>query len=299
MGEPAGRRAFRFFRPIRGPTRLARVDQSGPAWDLARAAAEAARVDLRPLESFDQFDDALGIMVATWGEFQLPPREVITALAHSGNVPLGAYEDERLIGFVLGWAGVDEVGLHVHSHMLAALPERRHRGAGYALKLGQRAQALDQGIHVARWTFDPLVARNAWLNLGKLGAVADRFGRAFYGEMTDEINRGDRTDRLVIRWELDPEPGPRSIPEGLPTVLAADGDPVAPVPVKGSTPAAEGAVVEVPREHLDLRQRDADLAFRWRAAAADALESCLDAGLIASAFDRERSAYVLVPEATI
>ncbi len=94
-------------------------------------------------------------MVATWGPFQLPPREVITALAHSGNVPLGAYDDERLVGFVLGWAGVDEEGLHVHSHMLAALPERRHRGVGYALKLGQRAQALDQGIHVARWTFDP------------------------------------------------------------------------------------------------------------------------------------------------
>lgn len=299
MGEPASRRALRFSRPIRGPTRLARVNQSGPAWDLARAAAEAASVDLRPLDSFDQFDDALGIMVATWGEFQLPPREVIAALAYSGNVPLGAYDDERLIGFVLGWAGVDERGLHVHSHMLAALPERRHRGVGYALKLGQRAQALDQGIHVARWTFDPLVARNAWLNLGKLGAVADRFGRAFYGEMADEINRGDRTDRLVIRWELDPEPGPRTIPEGLPTVLAAEGDPVAPVPVRGSAPATEGAVVEVPREHLDLRQRDADLAFRWRAAAADALESCLDAGLIASAFDRERSAYVLVPEATV
>jgi predicted GNAT superfamily acetyltransferase len=273
------------------------VDQPGPAWDLARAAAEAAMVDLRALKSLEQFDDALGIMVATWGAFQLPPREVITALAHSGNVPLGAYEGERLVGFVLGWAGVDERGLHVHSHMLAALPERRHRGVGYALKLGQRAQALDQDIHVARWTFDPLVARNAWLNLGKLGAIADRFGRAFYGEMTDEINRGDRTDRLVIRWDLDPEPRPKSVPEGLPTVLVADGDPDAPVPVPGSSPAAEGAVVEVPREHLELRQRDADLAFRWRDAAAEALEACLGAGLIASAFERERSAYVLVPEA--
>ena len=296
-GPPAGG-PFRISRPLRGPTRLARVDQSGPAWDLARAAAEAARVELRPLDSFDQFDDALGIMVATWGEYQLPPREVITALAHSGNLPLGGYDGERLVGFVLGWAGVDEGGLHVHSHMLAALPERRHRGVGYALKLGQRAQALDQGIHVARWTFDPLVARNAWLNLGKLGAVADRFGRAFYGEMTDEINRGDRTDRLVIRWELDPEPRPKTMPEALPTVLAADGDPVAPIPVRGSAPAAQGAVVEVPREHLELRQRDADLASRWRDAAADALEACLAAGLIASAFDRERSAYVLVPEAT-
>ena len=257
----------------------------------------AANVDLRPLSSLDQFDDAIGIMVSTWGPFQLPPREVLTALAHSGNVPLGAYDEDRLVGFVLGWAGVDEGGLHVHSHMLAALPERRHRGVGYALKLGQRAQALDQDIHVARWTFDPLVARNAWFNLGKLGAVADRFGRAFYGEMSDEINRGDRTDRLVVRWDLDPAPAPMptAVSKELPTVLAAEGDPDAPNPVRRSMPASEGGVVEVPREHAALRENDSELASRWRDSAADALEACFAAGLLAAVFDRDRSAYVLVP----
>jgi predicted GNAT superfamily acetyltransferase len=151
---------------------------------------------------------------------------------------------------------------------------------------------------VARWTFDPLVARNAWLNLGKLGAVADRFGRAFYGDMMDEINRGDRTDRLVIRWDLDPEPAPRAVPGGLPTVLAAEGDPDAPDPAPGSPPAVDGAVIEVPREHLALRERDPELASRWRDAAASALEVCLDAGLVVGAFDRGRSAYILIPEAS-
>jgi predicted GNAT superfamily acetyltransferase len=272
------------------------VDEPGPAWGLARAAAEAANVTLRPLTSLDQFDDAISVMVATWGAYQLPPREVIVALAHSGNLPLGAYDDERLVGFVLGWAGVDEEGLHVHSHMLAALPERRHRGVGYALKLAQRAQALDQGIHLARWTFDPLIARNAWFNMGKLGAVADRFEYAFYGDMADEINRGDRTDRLVVRWDLDPDPAPRIAPTGLPTVLAAEGDPDAPVPVRASPPSSEGGVIEVPREHPDLRRRDVDLSARWRDAVADALDACFGVGLIVGAFDRERSSYALVPE---
>jgi predicted GNAT superfamily acetyltransferase len=271
------------------------VDEPGPAWGLARAAAEAANVTLRPLTSLGQFDDAIGVMVATWGAYQLPPREVIVALASSGNLPLGAYDDERLVGFVLGWAGVDEEGLHVHSHMLAALPERRHRGVGYALKLAQRAQALDQGIRLARWTFDPLIARNAWFNLGKLGAVADRFERAFYGDMADEINRGDRTDRLVVRWDLDPDPAPRIAPAGLPTVLAAEGDRDAPVPVNASPPSSEGGVIEVPRDHPDLRRRDVDLSSRWRDAVADALDACFGAGLIVGAFDRERSAYALVP----
>jgi predicted GNAT superfamily acetyltransferase len=113
--------------------------------------------------------------------------------------------------------------------------------------------------------------------------------------MTDEINRGDRTDRLVVRWDLDPDPIPRIMPVGLPTVLVADGDPRAPAPVEGADPSSEGAVVEVPREHAELRQRDADLASRWRDAVADALETCFGAGLIVGAFDRDRSAYALVP----
>ena len=272
------------------------MDEPGAPWDLARAAADAANVQLRPLTSLGQLDDATAVMVATWGAFQLPPREMMTALAHSGNAPLGAYDGDRLVGFVLGWAGVDDDGLHVHSHMLAALPEQRHRGVGYALKLGQRAQALDRDIHVARWTFDPLVARNAWFNLGKLGAVADDFGRAFYGDMTDEINAGDRSDRLVVRWDLDPDPAPQIWPEGLPTVLAAaigSGDPE---PTAGAAPTAEGAVIEVPREHPDLRQRNPTLASRWRDATAEAFEACFRIGLIVRAFDKARSAYALLPE---
>jgi predicted GNAT superfamily acetyltransferase len=272
------------------------VDEPGAPWELARAAARAANVELRALTSLDQFDEATGIMVATWGAFQLPPREMMTALAHSGNVPLGAYDGDRMVGFVLGWAGVDGDGLHVHSHMLAALPERRHRGVGYALKLGQRAQALSQDVSVVRWTFDPLVARNAWFNFGKLGTVADAFGRAFYGEMSDEINAGDRSDRLVVRWDLDPDPGPRPWPEGLPTVLTAEGDPLDPRPVAGVGPADEGGVIEIPRDHADLRSREPALAARWRDATAEALERCFEAGLIAGAFDRARSAYALVPE---
>jgi predicted GNAT superfamily acetyltransferase len=274
------------------------VDDPGAPWELARAAARAAKVQLRPLTALDQFDSAIEVMVATWGAFQLPPREVMTALAHSGNVPLGAYDGDRMVGFVLGWAGVDGEGLHVHSHMLAALPERRHRGVGYALKLGQRAQALAQDIHVARWTFDPLVARNAWFNFGKLGAVADAFGRAFYGEMTDEINAGDRSDRLVVRWDLDLDPAPRPWPDRLPAVLSAEGDPQHPRPSHGPTPGADGAVVEIPRDHADLRSRDAALATLWRESTAEAFESCFQAGLIAGAFDRTRSAYALVPGAT-
>ncbi len=264
-------------------------------WRLAHAAAAAAGVELRRLRSLEDCDRILEVMIATWGNTQLVPREMLRALGESGNVPYGAFDEDRLVGYVLGWVGVDESGLHVHSHMLAALPERRHRGVGYALKLAQRARALDQGIHVARWTFDPLVARNAYLNLEKLSAIADGFHRDFYGEMTDTLNVGDRSDRLVVRWDLDREPRETEPPEAgdLPIVL---GRGMGERPEPGPPPAPSGAVVEIPPDRAELRRVVPDSAAEWRDAAADAIESCLGAGLVAAAFDRARSAYFFLPE---
>ena len=116
------------------------------AWELANQAARAAGVELRPLTTIEDADRILAVMIATWGEHQLLPREMIRALSDSGNTPWGAFDGEGMIGYVLGWSGVDpDEGLHAHSHMLATLPDRRHRGVGYALKLAQRAQCLEQG----------------------------------------------------------------------------------------------------------------------------------------------------------
>jgi predicted GNAT superfamily acetyltransferase len=214
---------------------------------------------------------------------------VIRAFQGSGNVPYGAFEGDLLAGYVLGFLGPDpEDGVHVHSHMLAVRPERRHGGIGYALKLAQRAAALDVGVAVARWTFDPLQARNAYFNLHKLGAVADRFYREYYGEMTDELNRGDRSDRLEARWDLRPDPGPRAVVVGRPfQVLSRQGDPEAPEPSAVRSPQGEVALVEIPPEYPSLKERYAGVATAWRDPVAEALEACLGAGLVAGAFLRE------------
>jgi predicted GNAT superfamily acetyltransferase len=263
--QPADSR-HRSHKSWRGTTPPARVS----AWELARAAARGAGVELRPLPGVDDADLINGVIQATWGGQRID-REVIRALAASGNVCWGAFDGSDLIGFVLGWAGVNEDGLHVHSHMLAAVPDRRHRGVGYALKLAQRAQALGQQIHVVRWTFDPLLARNAWLNLGKLGAVADGFTRDYYGAMTDDLNLGERSDRLMVRWDLVREPGPRSI----------------------TGPSTQ---IPIPIDHQDLRTRDPEEARRWRDDVAARVERAMAAGEIGVAFDRDRSCYLFAKE---
>jgi predicted GNAT superfamily acetyltransferase len=164
---------------------------------------------------------------------------------------------------------------------------------GYALKLAQRAQGLEQGISVARWTFDPLVARNAYFNLHKLGALADRFERNFYGEMTDALNRGERSDRFVVRWDLEREPEPRVFDVAAPEVIDEEWNFV------GLPPEAErGVLVRVPADLLELRERDPELAGRSRDAVAHAAEECLAAGLVAVSFLRTRglSGYVMAKE---
>jgi predicted GNAT superfamily acetyltransferase len=274
----------------------------GSAWQLAHDAAAIAGVDLRPLTSLDDADAILRVMGATWGEHI--PREMIRALAGSGNVPWGAFDGDELIGYVLGWVAISpDDGLHEHSHMLAALPDRRHAGVGYALKLAQRASCLDRDVHLVRWTFDPLIARNAHLNINKLGVTCDRFHRDYYGQMPDTINAGDRSDRLVVRWALDQVPTAPAVPEEGRLLVGSDGEADRPTPRVVAEPAgARVASIHVPRDHAALRAADPELGAAWREAVGSALEACFAEGLHVVAFDPDRAggrpAYFLLAEGT-
>src|SRR5262249_37440554 len=144
-----------------------------------------------------------------------------------------------------------------------------------------------------RWTYDPLLARNAWFNLMKLGAEATAFLPEFYGDMTDLLNVGDRSDRFEVRWSLrsnrsaaaasgvpPPEVG------GGPALLEAAGDPGAPEPVPAEASPEPGATVTIPLDFLRLRRADPALGGRWRGATASAFRACFDAGLQAVAMSK-------------
>lgn len=261
---------------------------SRPAWRLANDAAAACGVRLRPLTSLRDADAVVQVMLATWGE-QIP-RETIRALAGSGNVPWGAFDGGDLIGYVLGWVAVDPSdGLHEHSHMLATIPDRRHRGVGHALKLAQRASCLERGIDLVRWTFDPLVARNAHLNINKLGASCDRFHRDYYGSMPDAINAGDRSDRLVVRWQLRLPPASPPAPGDATLLVRSEGPLGAPEPrAVGDVGREERVGIQIPADHAAVRASDPGLGMAWRDAVGAALESCLARGLSVVAFDPDR-----------
>jgi predicted GNAT superfamily acetyltransferase len=255
---------------------------------VAREVADAAGVGLTPVQDMDDAASAARVVAAVWGEDILDPA-LLWAMTFAGNVAMLARRGPDVVGFVMGFLGTDG-GLHLHSHILGVLPEHRSAGVGHALKLAQRAACLERGVDEIRWTYDPLVARNARFNLVKLGTVATRMLPHFYGDMRDAVNRGDRSDRFEVRWRLRSERAERAIraeapsPSGGPTLLVAEGPADAPVPVATGEAAVPGSRVAVPRDYHALRAREPGLADRWRSAAAAAFADCFEAGLAGTWF---------------
>lgn len=138
-----------------------------------------------------------------WGQgSEIVPASVLLVSAKRGGILVGAFDEAGLAGFVWSMPGVRD-GVRTHwSHMLGIRPDARRHGLGRRLKLAQRDRALDQGIELIEWTFDPLQAPNAHLNFAVLGCVASSYLTDVYGEMSGPLHRGTATDRLVAEWNI-------------------------------------------------------------------------------------------------
>src|SRR3954453_21239764 len=132
----------------------------------------------------------------------LPP-ELAWAFAHSGNYVALAMAGDEPVAAAIGFRGDDSSGPHLHSHIAGVLPQWQGSGVGYLIKEHQRSWALQHDLDRVTWTFDPLVSRNAYFNVVKLGAQLTRYYVDFYGRMDDGINDGDDTDRCLVTWRID------------------------------------------------------------------------------------------------
>lgn len=240
----------------------------------AHAAAARAGVDVREIDGAD-VAAAQQVIAEAWGPGQAPAN-LLQALAHAGNVVLAAFRDGRPIGVAfgfLGWTG----GLHLHSHMTAVTTACRSHGVGYALKAAQRAICLERGIGEVRWTYDPLIARNAYFNLVKLGAEVRDFRPDFYGAMSDTVNAGDHSDRFEVSWLLSSDRAVAALEHGV-------------------RPRFEGGEpVAVPADFAALRQSDPDAASAVRLASRERFAALFAAGLRPEWGD---GGYVFVPAAS-
>lgn len=157
---------------------------------------------IRPLEESEDLFGLMEIQYAVWGREEAVTSHQMIAALRNGGIIIGAHLEDQLVGFSYGFPGYKEGRAYLCSHMLAVLPELRNAGLGWHLKLAQREAALQKGYSLITWTYDPLQAPNARLNLGKLRALTRSYVPDYYGKMLDQINQGLASDRFVVEWHL-------------------------------------------------------------------------------------------------
>jgi predicted GNAT superfamily acetyltransferase len=165
-------------------------------------------VEIRELTELEELRQVAELFAAVWGRAGEPPisSDILRALQHSGNYVSAGFAEGRMIGGLVGWlGGAPPHELLMHSHILGVLPDSEARGLGFDLKQHQRRWCLTRRVRLMEWTTDPLIRRNVYFNLAKLGAEAPEYLVDFYGEMRDAFNAGDESDRLLIRWQLESE----------------------------------------------------------------------------------------------
>jgi predicted GNAT superfamily acetyltransferase len=267
------------------------------------------RFAVRPLVSMHDMDLVEEIQLRVWpgSDRAVVPSHILITLAHNGATLLGAFDGENLVGFVLGFLGLDAhtpervamARLKHCSHMLGVDPEWQGRGIGMALKLAQRTQVLEQGIRLITWTYDPLLSRNAHLNIRRLGGVARTYIPDAYGEMRDRLNQGVASDRFLVEWWITSPRVESRIerarePLDLANFLAAGAQKINPAVLRDDDllePAdrlqpMEGnlLLVEIPGDFGRIKQADLGLAAAWRMHTRQIFTSAFERGFIATDF---------------
>ncbi|MFD8570342.1 GNAT family N-acetyltransferase [Streptomyces sp. NPDC059639] len=262
----------------------------------AREAARAAGCEVRSISTLADLDAACRLFEGIWkpdGTNSLATTELLRAMDKAGSYVAAAFDTEHdgeLVGACIGFFGPPPDGA-LHSHIAGVSARMRGRSVGFALKAHQRAWALRRGTTHVSWTFDPLVRRNAYFNIGRLAAEPAQYLPNFYGRMNDGINGADDTDRLLVEWRLTvPDVVAACHRRHRPADAWAEPATVALGTVDGRPLAhpvtADRALVAVPADIERLRHSDPGAAAAWRSAVRDVLGGLLADGWRVTGFDR-------------
>jgi len=283
-------------------------------------------IEIRPMQSYAEMRELEEIQLAIWGkdEREIMPGHLFHAMQHNGAALLGAFDGSKLVGFTLAVLAtveglsdrIDQVAaarLKMFSVIAGVLPGYRNAGVGYQLKMGQRDFALRIGVRLITWTYDPLESRNARFNIGKLGAVCNRYIGNFHGEMAG-INAGLETDRFEVEWWVTSNRAKGRATQrrrSLSLQALLDGGAIlingadfnaaglAVPPIENSQQSGNLMLVEIPADFQHVKEQDFRLAVEWREHSRDLFETLFSDGYLVSDFashsagDDRRSFYLL------
>jgi predicted GNAT superfamily acetyltransferase len=238
---------------------------------------------LRDLDTIEDFDAVVRLQHEVWGEDydDIVPRSVLVVAARTGGILIGAEgESGRLVGCVFSMPGVRHGRVLQWSHLLGVAPQARGGALGLRLKLAQRERALARAIDLIEWTYDPLLAGNARLNVHRLGCVAEAYLDDAYGTSTSPLHRSVPTDRFIASWHIASPHVARRVEAGA--IVARDAS-VGQAPQvlrtrdEGRFRAPHGEPdlshddarlrVEIPADFATMLAEAPDLALAWRHAA--------------------------------
>jgi predicted GNAT superfamily acetyltransferase len=162
------------------------------------------------LRSRDDLQQVLGLQKLVWSESPdaQVPLHMLYSLTANGSPLIGAFDEGLLVGFSLGFIAIDvqdssrpaAANLKLAGKRLAVHPDYRSTGIGYRLKLEQKAFAHQQGIRLITWTFDPLISRNAYFHIRKLGGIARYFREDYYDQAPGQVDAIGSSDRMICEW---------------------------------------------------------------------------------------------------
>ena len=241
------------------------------------------------------------------------PARALFAFSESGGLVAGAFSGDKLVAFAAAWQGVEPKSKmrYLHSQLVGVLGTHRHLGIGFQLKLYQRDFAIQEGLDLVKWTFDPLLSTNANLNLRKLGAIISVYAPSYYGDLQSEFTAGLASDRVWVSWYV----RSRRVRERLSSAPSPPSDPDAPAVTKvgaASTSDPEllslaeydlgrsepSLLLEIPADFAKIRTQDLSLALDWQTKIRNLCLHYFGRGYIASDFlvrpgKRTRTSYLL------
>lgn len=238
---------------------------------------------IRPLSSKADYLACVELQQEIWGDgySDVVPPAILKIVQRVGGIAVGAFDpNDQLVGFVFGITGLDK-GQVVHwSHQLGVRETERNAGVGRRLKEYQRDALRKMGVHRMYWTFDPLQAKNAHLNLNRLGVDVVEYVPDMYGFSDSALFRGlSGTDRFIASWDLD----------GMRTRQPGDTDGI---PILDGTPTEcpPRLKIAIPMDITDMVRTDPDAAAAWRPRTRPKFMWALANGYVVDGFARDSQA---------
>lgn len=263
----------------------------------------AGPTTFRDLTTLEEFADVVQLERDIWGPAydDVVPVPILAVSVHSGGILIGAFDGDRMIGFVYSLPGIKDGKATQWSHMAGVLPEYRSRGLGFQLKLLQRERALNAGLDLVQWTYDPLQAMNAHLNFAKLGVVVEEYAVNIYGMSASPLHGGNPTDRFVADWwirkphverRIAPSSALRmrdqSVADALPVNRAVPGEWFGCADVD-LTLEARRVLVEIPMGFTEMLSKAPERALAWRMATREIFTTYFGRGYRAVEFFLDRA----------